>query len=289
MNINGKIIFMVLLAGLLAVHNAPSAQGQSGTGGSGHNGVLDTFSCPIVGFSVAGVLPSAGASVASGFGGTGVAPVMADLYKPPYLGFGVHFLYKTRQHWVFSVDGNIWFGSDNLQYRTDRLGSVYSRDSIVIGTNGTDANVTCYNRHITMQAGAGKIITLFPKKNPNSGLLLKMGAGYQRGQTIFMLNDVNAPQLDDDNALLYDHQRHGFILTEAIGYWFMSNHANLVNCALTFEVSQLWSRSTRDYVIDYRAGLTGKDNSSYFDLLYTLRFTWMFPLKGKTVREYYFY
>lgn len=252
---------------------------------------LDTFSCPIVGFSVAGIVPSPSLSQASGFGGTGVAPTMADLYKPPYLDFGIHFIYKTQRNWVFSVDGELWFGmnSDNLKYRTDRMGSVFSRDSIVIGTNGTDAMVTCYNRHIAIQAEVGKIIPLFPQKNPNSGLLLKAGGGYQRGQSIFMLNDVNAPQIDDDYALLYDHQRHGLMLTEAVGYWFMSNHANLVNFSIAFEVSQLWSRSTRDYVIDYRAGLSGKDESHYFDLLYTLRFTWMFPLKGKTVREYYFY
>ena len=289
MNINGKIIFILLLAGLSAALNALSAQGQGTRNGGAAGGVLDTFSCPIVGFSVAGVMPSAGASKAAGWNGSGVAPTMADLYKAPYLDFGLHFIYKSRQHWVFSLDAGIWFGGDNLQYRTDRMGSVFSRDSIVIGTNGTDANVTCYNRHLAFQGGVGKIIPLAPQKNPNSGLLLKVGAGYQRGQSIFMLNDVNAPQLDDDYALLYDHQRHGFMLTEAVGYWFMSNHANLVNCALTFEVSQLWSRSTRDYVIDYRAGLQGPDNSHYFDLLYTLRFTWMFPLKGKTVREYYFY
>lgn len=282
MNISGKIIHTLLLAGVLALVHAPSAQGQN-------SAKLDTFSCPIVGFSVAGIMPSAAASTASGFDGTGIVPTMTDLYKSPYLDFGLHFIYKTPGNWVFSLDGNIWFGGDNLKYRTDRMGSVFSRDSIVVGTNGTDANVTCYNRHIAFTAGVGKIITLAPDRNPNSGLLLKVAGGYQRGQTIFFLNDVNAPQLDGDYALLYDHQRHGFMLTEAVGYWFMSNYANLINFSLTFEVSQLWSHSTRDYVVDYRAGLAGKDNSHYFDLLYSLRFTWMFPLKGKTVREYYYY
>lgn len=282
MNIRGKIIYTLLLSLLPAIALSPAAQGQN-------SAKLDTFYCPIVGFSVAGILPSPAASSAKGFSGSGVAPTMADLYKSPFLDFGIHFIYKTKRNWVFSLDGNIWFGNDNLKHRTDRMGSVFSTDSIVIGTNGTDANVTCYNRHLAFLAGVGKIIPLAPEKNPNSGILLKLGAGYQRGQSIFMLNDVNAPQLDDDYALLYDHQRHGFMLSEAVGYWFMSNHANLVNCALTFEVSQLWSRSTRDYVIDSRAGLQGPDKSHYFDLLYSLRFTWMFPLKGKTVREYYYY
>ena len=282
MNISRKIkktLLGFLLAGLLGV---PQAQAQE-------SARLDTFSCPIVGFSIAPVMPSTHFSGATGFEGTGVVPTMADLYKGPYLGFGLHFLYKTMSNWVFSLDGNIWMGSDNLQHRIDRMGSVFSRDSLVIGTNGTDANVTCYNRHLSLQGSVGKIIPLFPDRNPNSGLLLRMGGGYARGQSIFMINDVNAPQIDGDYALLYDHQRHGLMLTEAIGYWFMSNHANLLNFSVTFEVSQLWSQSTRDYLIDNYAGLRGKDNAHYFDLLYTLRFTWMFPLKGKTVHDYYYF
>jgi len=270
-----------MVALLAGVHTTTQAQ----PGGS-----LDTLECHIIGFNVGPLVPSARLShVSLAGGGTSQDATMASLYKSPYLGFGLDATYKYQSNWLVTLEGDIWFGSDNLQHRIERMGNVFSRDSIIIGTNGTDANATCYNRHLAFKAGVGKIIPLAPQKNPNSGLLLKAGAGYQRGQSIFMLNDVNAPQLDDDYALLYDHQRHGFMLTEAVGYWFMSNHANLVNCALTFEVSQLWSRSTRDYVIDYRAGLQGPDNSHYFDLLYTLRFTWMFPLKGKTVREYYFY
>lgn len=282
MNINRKIIYPLLLAMMLTGAGQPAAQAQN-------TEKLDTFSCPIVGFSVGPVMPSTHFSQATGFEGTGVAPTMADLYKSPYLDFGLHFIYKTETNWTFAFDANIWFGNDNLQHRVDRMGSVYSRDSLVIGTNGTDANVTCYNRHLAFQGSVGKIIPLQPAQNPNSGILLKVGGGYQRGQTIFFLNDVDAPQVAADYALLYDHQRHGLMLTEAIGYWFMSNHANLINFSVAFEVSQLWSTSTRDYIIDNYAGLHGPDNSRYFDLLYSLKFTWMFPLKGKTARDYYYY
>ena len=51
----------------------------------------------------------------------------------------------------------------------------------------------------------------------------------------------------------------------------------------------MWSRSTRDYTIDYYLGLQGKDNNRYFDLLYSIKFCWMFPLNGKTTHDYYFY
>ena len=108
-------------------------------------------------------------------------------------------------------------------------------------------------------------------------------------QTIFMMNSERAPQLTDDYALLYDHQRHGVLLTEGIGYWFMSARSDLANVYVAFEVSQCWSWSTRQYQIDHYLGLQGKDNNRYFDLLYSIKVCWMFPLRGKTVHDYYFY
>ena len=54
-------------------------------------------------------------------------------------------------------------------------------------------------------------------------------------------------------------------------------------------VQQCWSRPTRDYTIDYHLGLQGKDLNHYFDMLYTLKLCWMFPLKGRQAHDIYFY
>ena len=108
-------------------------------------------------------------------------------------------------------------------------------------------------------------------------------------QTIFLLNNERAPQLSDDYALLYDHQRNGFMLTEGLGYWFMSTRSDLANIYVLFEVTQCWNRSTREYMIDNYLGLHGKDNHRYFDLLYSIKICWMFPLRGKADHDYYLY
>ena len=199
--------------------------------------------------------------------------------------------YKFKSNWLATLEGDLWFGlsSNNLQHRMERMGNVFTRDSIVVGEGGTDANVTCYNRGLSFQAGAGKIFPLNPERNPNSGILARVSAGYMWQQTIFMMNSERAPQLTDDYALLYDHQRHGVLLTEGIGYWFMSARSDLANVYVAFEVSQCWSWSTRQYQIDHYLGLQGKDNNRYFDLLYSIKLCWMFPLRGKTVHDYYFY
>ena len=251
---------------------------------------LDTMECHIIGFNFGPTFPSAQFSFETlPDGTTSRNATMASLYKGPYLNFGINALYKYKSNWLVTLDGSLWFGSDNLQNRMERMGSIYSRDSIIIGTNGTDANVTCYNRGFSICGGVGKILPLAPEKNPNSGLLLRLCGGYMRQQTIFMINDVKAPAVTDDYACLYDHQRHGLTLTEGVGYWFMSNHANLLNFYVAFELTQCWSQSTRDYIIDYRLGLQGPDNNHYFDMLYTIKLCWMFPLKGKSTHDYYFY
>lgn len=285
MNIRIKIFRSVLLTGLLLA-------GANGTAAAQIDLTVDTFECPIVGFNAGLMMPSKAFSFETApDGAKSQNATMASLYNPPYLSFGIEGLYKFKSNWLVSIEGNLWFGfnSNNLNHRMERMGDVFTRDSIVVGANGTDANITCYNRGLGFKAGVGKIFPLNPAKNPNSGILARLNAGYLRQQTIFMANSEKAAQLADDYALLYDHQRHGLMLSEAVGYWFMSNRSDLANVYVTFEVTQCWNWPTRDYMIDHYLGLQGKDNHRYFDLLYTIKISWMFPLRSKPAHDYYFY
>ncbi|MBR1517760.1 MAG: hypothetical protein IJ620_06435 [Bacteroidales bacterium] len=251
---------------------------------------LDSIQCFIIGFDIGTLIPSdKGSAVSLANGTTSRNATMHSLYKAPWLDFGINGFYKWKENWLISVEGDFWFGSDNLKHREARMANIYSRDGIIIGTNGTDAVVTAYNRAISIKGGIGKIFPVMPSVNPNSGIFTRLSGGWLQQQTIFTLNEVNAPQVDGDYALLYDHQRQGVMLTEGLGFWFMSNRANLINFYVLFELSQCWSRSTRDYMIDGYLNLKGKDNNRYFDLLYTLKLCWMFPLKGKTIHEYYYF
>lgn len=248
----------------------------------------DTMECHIVGFNFATIFPSPGGSFAKNDNGRSKLGTMADLYKVPFLNFGLNGIFKYKSNWLMFVDGDFCFGTDNLKSRNFRMKDLYTSDSIIIGTNGTDAVVTCYNRGFSAKVGLGKVFKVIPN-NPNSGIMLKLTGGWIQQQTVFYLNEVKAPQIDDDYGRLYDHQRMGGVLSEGVGFWFMSNNLNLVNFYLEFELSQSWMRSTRDYVIDDVMGLRGKDNNTYFDLTYTIKFCWMFPLKGKTSYDYYYY
>ncbi len=271
----------ILLAALLSLPLGLSAQTSGGH---------DTLQCFIVGFKFGTMFPSSSLSKATlASGETSDRATMYSLYDSPWLDFGINAFYKFKSNWMLSLDGDFWFGNDNLTHRQERMDVLYTAEGTIIGANGTDAVVTCYNRGLAIQGGVGKVLPLWPSRNPNSGLLARVMAGPMFQQTVFMLNEVKAPQIEGDNALIYDHQRMGFMLTEGLGFWFMSNRSNLINFFVAFEVSEVWSKSTRDYTYDHYIGLNGKDDSRYFDLIYTIKLSWMFPLKGKTARDYYYY
>lgn len=270
----------VILAGLFS----PMAKAQEKL-------TQDTMECFIVGFSFGTMFPDGKVSYAKDpFGVNNDKLTMKSMYKAPYLDFGLDVLYKYKSNWLVDLNGDFWIGNDNLQDRVERLEGVYNSNGIVMAVNGVDGVFTCYNRGLSLKAGLGKVIVT-DKKNPNSGILVKAGTGIMMSKTIFSqdIHEAHAYQLADKYLKLYDQRRFGWMLTEGVGYWFMSNRLNLVNIYAVFEVSQCWMHSTREYSIDKLAGLRGKDNTKHFDMLYNIKLCWMFPLKGKTVYDYYYF
>lgn len=250
----------------------------------------DTFACPIIGFNVGVIHPMSSLSFAKG----GDVPMdkkagtIADLYDSPFLNFGVDAMYLSHSGWLYSADFNFFFGNDNLTDRVGRMPNVFTRDSIIVGTNGVDAVVTCYNRGLFFGGGFGRLFRI-SRDMPNSGPFAKVNVGWFQHKTVFMKNEVNAPQVDGDYARLYDHRRRGLMLSEDIGFWYMNDRVNLVNLYVALEFSQCWTVSARDYVIDDKIGLRGPDNRHYFDFMVSLKVSWMFPLKRKMSHEYYYY
>lgn len=239
----------------------------------------DTMQCFAIGFNFAPMVTTGERVMGTG--------QKTELLKNPFLNFGVDVMYKLKSNWVFGIEGDLYFGNDNLKNREERLSHMYANGA-VIGSGGGDAGVEAYNRGLSFIGSVGKIIPL-SKKNPNSGLFCSLGAGFTQSQIIYSVQAEEAPQLDGDYANLYDHQQRGPILTESLGYWFMSNDKVYLNFMLTFEVQQHFTHSTRDYVIDNYMGISGKDDNRYFTPIYMLKFVWMFPLTGKTTQEYYYY
>lgn len=247
----------------------------------------DTLECHIVDFTVGLVTPIAGGNSEGR-----AESSMGDLYSGPYLDFGIDWSYKYKSGWMATLDADIWFGlnSNNLQRRSERLGDIYGSNGLAMSWGGYDGAVEAYNRGLAARPGAAYIVRLF-KDNPNSGVLFKLSGGPFMQKTVFNQDyrDAPVPQLKDEYAKLYDNRRTGLMLTQSVGLIYMSNYISYVNLKLTFDLSECWSWSTRPYQIDNLTGVKGKDRAHYFDLLLSVRLTWMFPFTGKPTYDRYYY
>ena len=247
----------------------------------------DTLQCHIIGFSFGTLAPGFGSTSTGMTGGN-----MADLYKGPYIDFALECDYKYQSGWMMTLEGDLWFGltSDNLQQRVERMSSVFTPSGYAMGWNGTDGDVAAYNRSLAARIGVAKILKVIPD-NPNSGVLLKLSGGWMMQKTVFSqdMKESAVPQLSGEYAKLYDHLRNGAILTQSVGFCFMSNYLTYINFKIELSVSECMMWSSRPYQIDNVMGLNGKDPNRYFDLLYGMKLTWMFPLMGKTTYDYYYF
>ena len=247
----------------------------------------DTLECHIIGFTTGLLMPGGGSASEGSMGGN-----MGDLYAGPYLDFALECDFKYKSGWMMTLEGDLWFGfnSDNLTQREERMGSVYTPSGMVYSFEGVNANLLAHNRSLAARVGVGRIIRVIPD-NPNSGILLKMSGGWLMQKTVFTqdLNDAAVPQLRGRYAKLYDHLRNGAVLTQSVGFCYMSNFQTYVNFKVELSVSESLMWSSRPYVIDGVMGMNGKDNNRYLDLFYGLKLTWMFPLMGKTTYDYYYF
>ena len=248
---------------------------------------VDTLECHMIGFSFGVQTPLSGSNSLGLTGGT-----MKDLYEGPYLDFGLECDYKFQENWMVTLEGDLWFGynSDNLKLRAERMGDIYTSQGYLMSWGGTDGVVTMYNRGISVRPGVARMFNILPK-NPNSGVFVKLSGGWFMQKTAHSqdMNESLVPQVNDAYGKLYDHLRNGVMLTESIGFLYMSNYINYVNFKVEFFASECWSWSKRPYIIDNVMGLNGKDESRHFDLMVGVKLSWLFPLTGRTSYDYYYY
>jgi hypothetical protein len=195
---------------------------------------------------------------------------------------GGGFFVKGKKNFLFSADFNYMFGG-TVKNEEEILSMVLTKSGHIIDGNGTYALYTVNERGFTLNARFGKIFSALGF-NPNSGLMLMGGVGYLQYFTKIDNQFHTAPQISGDYAKGYDHLKGGVVLSEFIGYFFMSN-SRILNFYAGFELMQGFTKSKRDYLFD----MMGPDNNSYQDFFYGIRVGWMIPVFKRVPREYYYY
>jgi hypothetical protein len=220
---------------------------------------------PMIQFSYAGQLP--GGDLAKRFGFSN--------------NLDLNFTVKTKKNWTFGVDFTYIFGN---QLKQSMLDSITTKvEHMVIDVNGELADVRFYERGFSTTAWVGKLIPIFDV-NPNSGLVINLGAGFLEHHIKIDDIDNRSPQLAGVLKKGYDKLTNGPSVSEYVGYSFLSK-SRYVNFFFGFEFMQAFTQGRRNW--DYQE--EKQDNAQRLDLLNGIRAGWTLPLYARAPKERYYY
>lgn len=193
---------------------------------------------------------------------------------------GISFEYKLKNQFSFGLDGSFIFG--NRIHETSMLDGLRTSDGDIIDADGNIANILMFERGFTTTLNIGYLFT-WKKPNPNSGIFIRMGFGFIQHKIRIEHQNNAIPMLEDDYLKGYDRMTNGFLVSEFIGYRYLSN-MRLLNFFVGFEFMQGFTKNRRDYNFD----LMGPDDTKRIDLLSGIRFGWILPIYKQAPQELYF-
>ena len=211
---------------------------------------------------------------------------------------GGSVIYKSKNNWLFTANGNFIFGNKIKGDRIDLLGEgITTYEGEIIGGGGLVSALAMFQRGMHFQAEVGKLFPIWP--NPNSGVFVQGGIGYLRNRMRidYQVEAQNPPYpVMDDYQYGYDRMRGGIALHGETGYMIMSNN-RLYNFSVSLEVTYARTKPLRDY--DFRVYFDENGNpvpngyvdksQRYNDLYYGIRVSWMIPTYQRQPEEYYYH
>ncbi len=200
--------------------------------------------------------------------------------NPSTMGLGLSF--KTRQNWIFGFEGSyLWGGYTNNG--EPLLRNIMTQSGNIINSYGEYGTVLLTQSGFYAGVKFGRVFS-FSHPNPNSGIVLNIGAGILEHHIRIENRSNNTPPVLGDYKKGYDGLRNGIALRGFIGYQFLSNK-KLVNFYGGVEYTFAWTKSRRNYDFNLR----GKDNTKYQDSMIGIRVGWILPIYRHAPEEYYYY
>jgi hypothetical protein len=190
------------------------------------------------------------------------------------------FDYKMKNQFSIGMDGSFLFG--NQIKETSILDGLRTSDGDIIDADGNIADILIFERGFTTSFHAGYLLT-WKKPNPNSGIFFNAGIGFIQHKIRIEHNNNAIPSLEGDYLKGYDRLTNGILITEFIGYRYLSNK-RLLNFFAGIECMQGFTKNRRDYNYD----LMGPDNTKRMDLLSGVKIGWILPLYKQAPQEYYY-
>ena len=208
---------------------------------------------------------------------------LRTMYKNNFA-VGPGFTFKSRNNWTVGFHVDYMF---NAKMRDPEFfnGTLANDNGIIIDGNGlvSRGGIQAEGRYWTVQAELGKIIPVDRWKN--SGVWLRIGAGYSSHR--LRLDDFSHqyPQLDGDYVKGYDRRCGGFVLNQFVGYHFVRKN-RMLNFTVGLEFHEMWTKPNRNYI--FFEGPTD-DMKAQFSGLIGFRVGWNIPLyEQKTTTTFYY-
>lgn len=193
---------------------------------------------------------------------------------------GLSVARKFRNNYSIGLEGSFIFGNNVLD--KSMLRDITTSNGVIVNQDGDPAKILLYERGYTVMAVAGKLMTI-AGPNPNSGILLKLGAGYMRHRVLIESQNDVVPALEDEYQKGYDRLAAGPAGLFFVGYQHLGNNRR-VNFLVGFELNIGFTKSLRPFNFDSRR----EDTDTHFDGLSGLRVGWTLPIyKARDNREYY--
>lgn len=194
---------------------------------------------------------------------------------------GLSAAVKFKSNYMLGVQGTFIFGNNVNQ--PGLLQNMYDSQGQILNTSGKPAGILLFERGYTIMGFAGRIISV-AGPNPNSGLMIRLGAGYMRHKIRIETQNDEVPQLEGDNIEGYDRLTAGPAASIFVGYQNFSNNRT-INFMFGFEIIQGFTKSLRAYNFDTEQA----DTDTRLDALNGLRFGWTLPIYRRPAEKYYLY
>ncbi len=197
----------------------------------------------------------------------------------PNINLGGSFMVKTKHNWLMGLESNYFFGRN---VKENVLTQLKNSDGFIVDNEGYPADIRVTERGFGIHLTGGKILN-FLSPNPNSGLMVSVGAGYLQSKIKLYDAQQRIAAVKGELARGYDRLSGGVSFTQFIGYMFLSDN-RLLNLYFGVESYQGFTHSIRK--LNYDTGLP--DTQKRVDMLFGLRFGWILPLYKKTPNEFYY-
>ena len=197
----------------------------------------------------------------------------------PNLNAGGTYMYKTKKNWIFGIEANYMY-SKNV--KEDVLKQLKNADGFMVDNAGYPADLRITERGLGIHLIGGKVFKIL-NANPNSGLMVTIGAGYLQHKINLFDAQQQIAAVKGNLKFGYDRLTAGFSTSQFIGYLFLSEN-RLLNFYFGIESTQAFSKNLRR--VNYDTGLP--DTQRRLDALAGFRFGWILPLYKKRPNDFYY-